>query len=273
MTKLFVIAGHGAGDPGSCANGYTEAERVRALAQRIKDFGGDSVSLGDFDRNYYRDGGVSDLGLGREWMTLELHLDSTAGARGGHVEIWHKYEPDSFDVALGDFIAGFFPGRADKIRKRPDLSNLRRAATAGVNYRLLEVCFITSADDINKFNERLDDVATGILSAAGIDSVDDPPAAPETPTKDESHEGSSGFEGGTYRCTVDGLRIRSEPSLNASVVGSYSKGETVVLDPWYSINDGFVWGRYTGSSSGKKRYVAVGKPTGGYDPSDYLVKA
>ena len=47
MAKLFVIAGHGAGDPGACGNGYQEAERVRALAKRIKEFGGNSVMLGD----------------------------------------------------------------------------------------------------------------------------------------------------------------------------------------------------------------------------------
>lgn len=35
MTKLFIIAGHGAGDSGAVGNGYTEAERVRALASRI----------------------------------------------------------------------------------------------------------------------------------------------------------------------------------------------------------------------------------------------
>lgn len=33
-----------------------------------------------------------------------------------------------------------------------------------------------------------------------------------------------------------------------------------------------MWGRYTGSSSGLPRYVAVGRPTGGYDPSDYLIR-
>ena len=46
MAKLFVICGHGAGDPGCCAGGYTEAERVRALGQRIKELGGSEVELG-----------------------------------------------------------------------------------------------------------------------------------------------------------------------------------------------------------------------------------
>ena len=36
MAKLFIICGHGAGDPGCCAGGCTEAERVRALGQQAQ---------------------------------------------------------------------------------------------------------------------------------------------------------------------------------------------------------------------------------------------
>lgn len=56
------------------------------------------------------------------------------------------------------------------------------------------------------------------------------------------------------------------------MVASYNKGQTVVLDDWYKIADGWVWGRYTGAQSGQKRYVAVGKPTGGPAADDYLLK-
>lgn len=80
----------------------------------------------------------------------------------------------------------------------------------------------------------------------------------------------TGF-GGTYTCMASSLNIRSAPSTSASVVGSYSKGGKVTLDDWYTIKDGYVWGKYT-AYSGNVRYVAVGKPTGGYDPSDYLLR-
>ena len=83
------------------------------------------------------------------------------------------------------------------------------------------------------------------------------------------HSGT-GF-GGTYTVMASELNIRSAPNTSASVVGSYTRGGKVVLDDWYKITDGYVWGKYT-AYSGKTRYVAVGKPTGGYDPSDYLVK-
>lgn len=79
--------------------------------------------------------------------------------------------------------------------------------------------------------------------------------------------------GGTYKCTVDGLRIRTSPSiLPYNIVGQYYEGETVNLDNWYLINEGYVWGRYTGFTSGEKRYVAVGKATGKPEPDDYLIR-
>ena len=89
-------------------------------------------------------------------------------------------------------------------------------------------------------------------------------ASSSTSTNDSSF-------GGTYRCTVSSLNVRSTPSLYGAVVASYGYGQTVNLDNWYCIANGYVWGRYT-SYSGYTRYVAVGRPTGGYDPNDYLVR-
>ena len=78
---------------------------------------------------------------------------------------------------------------------------------------------------------------------------------------------------GTYRCTVNGLRIRKSPSLSGAIDtgATYDVGETVILDGWYAIADGWVWGRYT-TYSGATRYVAVGRATGKAESDDYLVK-
>ena len=56
-------------------------------------------------------------------------------------------------------------------------------------------------------------------------------------------------------------------------MASYHKGQTVVLDSWYKSRDGYIWGRYTGATSGKLRYVAVGRATGKPEADDYLVRA
>ena len=78
--------------------------------------------------------------------------------------------------------------------------------------------------------------------------------------------------GGTYRCTVNGLNVRDAPTTKGNVVTCYNVGQTVVLDNWYHSSDGYIWGRYTGTSSGKLRYVAVGRDTGKVEPDDYLIK-
>lgn len=93
-------------------------------------------------------------------------------------------------------------------------------------------------------------------------------AAPASQTAQKD----SDFSGGRYRVNVGGLNVRSKPSMKGDVVASYSRGETVVLDNWYTVADGYVWGRYT-SYSGYVRYIAIGKHTGKPESNDYLVKA
>lgn len=113
-------------------------------------------------------------------------------------------------------------------------------------------------------------------SASGVTSTPATAPAASKPTSASSGDGKTGTGfGGRYRCYVNGLRIRTSPAIrNDNIVSNaeYNKGDEVNLDDWYKIADGWVWGRYTGASSGQKRYVAVGKPTGGVAPDDYLKK-
>lgn len=97
MAHLFLIAGHGAGDSGAVGYGFTEAERVRALASRIVVYGGSNVTLGDTSRNWYVDRGIISLNISKEWQILELHMDSgSASAKGGHVIIKQGYNQDQY---------------------------------------------------------------------------------------------------------------------------------------------------------------------------------
>lgn len=181
MATVYVIPGHGGADPGACGNGYGEAERVRALATRMKELGGDAVQLWDFSRDCYTVNGIAYLSIPADWQILELHMDSAApSARGGHCEIKAGFSPDAYDSALGAFITGMFPGRADAggIRYRSDLQNMNVAANRGYSYRLLECCFISNADDVNTFNTRMDDLARGLLGCFGISTA--APAPVET---------------------------------------------------------------------------------------------
>ena len=177
--NLYVIAGHGAGDPGACANNATEAERVRALAHRIKELGGGRVTLHDPADNAYASGALNRLSIGKDTGVIELHMDSAgAGARGAHVIVKAGFKPDAVDNALAEKLCAILPGRSQRIVGRSDLANPNRAARRGINYRLVEVGFITSSTDLGIFNGRMDEIARAILDAFGVRAGQAPAPAP-----------------------------------------------------------------------------------------------
>ena len=185
--KLFVIPGHGAGDSGAVGNGYKEAERVRALATKVKEYGGDNVILSDFNLNSYRSNIIGKCQVPNDCLILELHIDSSKNtkARGGHVIINANFKADEYDEALAKMISTIFPGRAKTIVGRTDLANVRRAAEKGYNYRLLECCFISNTEDIKKFNAEMDKLAKEILGCFKISVKESTKSAATTKKSNE----------------------------------------------------------------------------------------
>jgi cell wall-associated NlpC family hydrolase len=62
----------------------------------------------------------------------------------------------------------------------------------------------------------------------------------------------------TITVKSDSVNVRTAPSTKTGkVVASYAKGDKVNIDG-VALGDGFVWGTYIGSTSGQRRYVALG---------------
>lgn len=181
MSKLYVIPGHGHGDPGAGGHGYSEATQVRKLAAEVKRLGGSDVTVHDTSRNAYAQGDLNTINVPKGTMVLELHMDSgPASAKGAHVIIKSGFNADSFDNALAKNLSAVFPGRSNIIVGRSDLANANRAAKRGINYRLAECGFISNAHDAKYFDSHLTEVATAILKAAGI-AVNGSAPAPVAP--------------------------------------------------------------------------------------------
>ena len=237
MAHIFVIAGHGHGDSGATGGGYTEAERVRALAAKIQAYGGSNVTVGDTSRNWYADNGISSLNISKSWQIIELHMDSaSASARGGHVIIKSGYNPDKYDKALAEFISGILPGRSQTIVKRSDLANPKRAAAKGYPYRLLECGFISNATDRSIFNSRIDDIAKGILKAFDI------PVSGSSSSSSSSSTSSSGSSTSTstssnvsstnYKVkvnTASGVNVRKGAGTGYGIIRAISNGTTCTI--------------------------------------------
>ena len=71
-----------------------------------------------------------------------------------------------------------------------------------------------------------------------------------------SHPAAESSPTTTDVVACDSLNVRSAPSTGATVVASYGRGQTVNLDHWGTVADGYIWGRYT-AYSGAVRYIAL----------------
>lgn len=242
---LVLICGHGENDPGACGNGYQEAERVRALAQVIKNYGGDEVIIGDTSKNWYKRGMINNNNIPKGALVLELHLDNSKNPspKGGHVIIDADFEPDKYDKALAEFISGMFPGRSEVIVKRNNLANPNRAQAHGINYRLLECCFISNANDIKKFNTEIDKLAKGILRSFGISCGESVVIKPEsTPTPQPQPTPAptpvtSNKVDITYAVKIEGGRILPEVKNLSDYAGIENKK---ITDVAIKVNKGSI---------------------------------
>lgn len=227
MAKLYLIAGHGHGDPGAVGGGQNEADSVRNLARRVKELAADpsDVELHDFSRNAYAQGDLNTLSVPKGTMVMELHRDSANGsARGAHVIIKSGFDADAFDAKLAKNLAAILPGRSNIVVGRGDLYNVNTAAKRGINYRLAEVGFIDNAEDRRIFNENLDEIARAILSAAGIAAKGG--AVPSTPATPVPAPSTGGL----------------------SVDGWWGWGTTKALQKALGcVADGEVWGQWSGN--------------------------
>lgn len=250
MAHVFIIAGHGAGDPGAAGNGYQEAERVRALAAKIGAYGGGDVTIADTSRNWYADNGISSLSIPKDWQILELHMDSSSAtsARGGHVIIKAGLAADDYDKALAAYISSVFPGRSQTLVDRNDLANPKRAAAKGYGYRLMECGFISNAQDVQIFNSRMDEIAKGILQCFGISTSAGKPeeSKPENSGDKMILEMDGSFGPSTVRRTqeflgvsVDGV-VSNQPVSNKKYLSAAYTGCWEFKSSGYNVGSNMV---------------------------------
>lgn len=177
-------------------------------------------------------------------------MDSaSSSARGGHVIIKSGFSPDKYDNTLANMIGDIFPGRANLIVGRSDLANVNRAATKGYGYRLMECGFISNAGDVQTFNNRMDDIAKGILNAFGIGSTSgggasSPVTSTNKPTvaQPKPSNNSSSPVNFTYAVRIEGGRILPAVTNLADYAGIRGKRITDIAikcdkgSLWYQVH-------------------------------------
>ena len=169
--NILLIAGHGQGDPGASANGYTEAILVRELATFIKQRLSLYATVEIFETNknmykYLKSGGNFDFSP-YDYI-LELHFNA-GGGYGTEILVHTKQQGTSVEQKIVDRIEtlGF---RNRGVKRRSDLLNINKIFSMGKDYALLETCFIDSASDMSRYNVThvAEAIADGIIAGFGL---------------------------------------------------------------------------------------------------------
>lgn len=285
MEKFLIIAGHGGNpyDSGATGNGYEEAKLTRDLAERIflsSQAAGLDITLFDTSQNMvqvYKNGGS--FPFQNYDMCLEIHFNASAqastvqdGKKKGTMFYTHSAMSKETEemgwkilnamVDLGSVQAwdGLVP---TKVQFAEGLLVQNRSYSAGCEHLLLEVAFISDADDVAWYMEKRDAIASAVTDvfceSAGI-------------SRQESK-----YIG--MVCNVpagDTLNVRSKPADGAPLLSGWSKlsdGNLVeVLDDmdsgWVKVRIaalyiGYVFGKYlVNVSEGKYLAKVVNVPEG-----------
>lgn len=269
--KIMLVAGHGYNDPGAVGNGTSEKEFIRNnivdnVAKYLKQ-AGHTVAIYSKNQDMYQDtaygisvGDTKKYGL--YWVksqgydtVVEFHLDAAgASASGGHVIIPSRFPADTIDNNIQNALKSTV-GTIRGVTPRSDLLNCNVAGDININYRLVELGFITSTKDMNYIKDNLQTFTKEIAGA-----INGKPIGGTSAGKKKAGQTVWKWLG---RFTPEiAIKVRTSPSLKGKVISNnvvlFTKVKTIKFN-FIVKADGYWWISYT--FKGKTYYSAICKIT------------
>lgn len=216
MAKHLIVYGHGQSDPGAVGNGYCERDFTRNvlgpyLEKYARQLKNNTVDFYDKSLDMYTQSraGRGAYSVSTSYASVtELHLDAASpAATGGHVIVKAGFKADSGDLGIAQVVkkyVGWWGSVAGSqgISYRNDLLNLNVFANRGISYRLVELGFITNANDVRNLKNNLDAIAKEMIKAITGEGVSGGgSAAPSTPKPAPKPQAPSNGSGG-YKYAV-----------------------------------------------------------------------
>ncbi len=262
--KFVLVAGHGYNDPGAVGNGTNERDFIRKniidnVAKYLRS-AGHTVTLYDKKQDMYQDtaygynrGDTENYGL--YWVenklkpdaVIEFHLDAAgASASGGHV-IKNAYAADNIDKGIQKALEDTV-GTIRGITTRNDLLNVNVAYNQNINYRLVELGFITSKKDMDYIKNNLQDFTKRIAEGIHGKPIGGTPAG-------KSKKITWAWKGRFTPNTK--IKVRKSPGLKGVIVdkGSWLKDKSDWVD-FVSVTkkDGYWWIKFKYPTNPKAGY-------------------
>ena len=264
--KILIVAGHGYSDPGAVGNGTNERDFIRKyIAPNVQKYlkqAGHTVELyggSKQDQNLYTDTAYGERvgdtkNYGMYWVkqqkfdvVVELHLDSAgASASGGHVIISDAYPADTIDKNINNMLKATV-GTIRGIDPRNDLLNANVSGRLNINYRLVEMGFITNKKDMDYLKKNYDAFSKELAGAINGKPIGGNSAG-KTSTKPQAVKKAKqtvwNWKGRFTANTT--IKVRKSPGLKGKVVDSGSwiyKGQWVDIVQIKKV-DGYWFGKF-----------------------------
>lgn len=161
--KILLIAGHGAGDPGACGNGYREADLTREvvslLSDKLKSIC--NVDVADTSKNWYEYLKSHSFDFHDYDYVLEIHFNS-GGGTGTEIFVTTSEQGIGVETAIVKQICAAV-GYRNRGVKRYNWSVISKAKAQGVSSALLEVCFIDNYTDVHTYKHHKEGIVTAIV--------------------------------------------------------------------------------------------------------------
>ena len=172
--KTFhLLSGHGGSplDTGAVGNGYKEYERVRTftkhLATHIRALGSRCLVMNNAQDPFRETkAGRGMRVIPKDRTVIEVHLNSFKDASANGTETWihSTRNANKVDTAIHNVLKKYFRDRG--IKKSNNLTlTMNVAKDRGIDYRLVELCFISNANDMKVLNANMDRIAKEMAEA------------------------------------------------------------------------------------------------------------
>lgn len=276
--KILIASGHGYNDPGASGNGVNERDFIRKyIAPNVQKYlqqAGHTVNLyggSKQDQNLYTDTAYGERmgdtkNYGMYWVkqqkydvVVELHLDAASpSASGGHVIISNQWPADKIDKDIHNCLKATV-GTIRDIDPRNDLLNANVSGRLNINYRLVEMGFITNKKDMDYLKKNYDKFSKELAGAIN--------GKPIGGTSAGSKQITWKWKGRFYpNAPKKGIKVRRKPGLSGAVV---DKGSWLFTkDDWVDFvsvtkKDGYWWikFKYPTNPSAGYFYMAICKIT------------
>lgn len=175
VPKIFLNPGHGkykngTYDSGACGNGYKEAELTREVVRMVEAnlLGYAEVTVWDYERDLYNYLGSQEFNWSDYDYFLSVHFDA-GGGNGTTVYRAKNRESSAVETALAEAVSSAGGFKNNGVKEHPHnlavLSHSDKAQNGGTTSSLLEVCFVDSASDMQKYSDNKEAIAKAISDA------------------------------------------------------------------------------------------------------------